>query len=849
MAQAGIIQTLSGSVIARTPQGQVRELKTGDLVFENELIETSNASHIVISLVNGNIINLDENAKILIDETVIGKVDVYDAIVHDVDVLQNALENGEDIPDLEKDTAFGEIDDTFDYNVDYYVGDNSSGQVGTYLIDVDTTYSDATYDPFIINTTTTDQTIIPEPTIVLDVNITPDDIVNATEAGTFIAVTGTVGGNIPNGETVTLTINGHEYTGTVAGGTFSIDVAGSDLRDDANREIEASVTTTDAAGNTVTETATEGYMVDTEISASITLDVDITPDNIINAAEAGTDITITGAVGGDVQDGDTITLTVNGNTYTGTVSDGTFSIPVSGSDLAADATSTIQASVTTTDTAGNTITATDSEGYSVDTSISASITLDTEITTDDIINATEAGADVAITGTVGGDVQDGDTVTLTVNGHNYTGAVASGAFSIDVAGSDLAADATSTIQASVTTTDAAGNTITATDTEEYLVDTTISALITLDTEITADDVINAAEAGLDIAITGNVGGDVQDGDTVTLTVNGHTYTGTVASGAFSIDVAGSDLAADATSTIQASVTTTDAVGNTITATDSEGYLVNTTISASITLDPEISGDDVINASEAGTDIAITGTVGGDVQDGDTVTLTVNGTDYTGTVASGAFSIDVAGSDLVSDATSTIQASVTTTDAAGNTVTATDTEEYSVDTTISASIILDTEITADDVINATEAGIDVAITGTVGGDVQDGDTVTLTVNGNTYTGAVSSGAFSIDVAGSDLAADATSTIQASVTTTDAAGNTITATDTEGYSVDTNISASITLDTEITADDVINASEAGLDIAITGTVGGDVQDGDTVTLTVNGTDYTGTVASGAFSIDVA
>ena len=43
----------------------------------------------------------------------------------------------------------------------------------------------------------------------------------------------------------------------------------------------------------------------------------------------------------------------------------------------------------------------------------ASITLDA-ITADNIVNAAEAGGTVAVTGTVGGDVQVSDTVTLTV---------------------------------------------------------------------------------------------------------------------------------------------------------------------------------------------------------------------------------------------------------------------------------------------------------------------------------------------------------------------------------------------------------------------------------------------------
>ncbi|MFC7298174.1 Calx-beta domain-containing protein [Herminiimonas aquatilis] len=134
------------------------------------------------------------------------------------------------------------------------------------------------------------------------------------------------------------------------------------------------------------------------------------------------------------------------------------------------------------------------------------------------------------------------------------------------------------IDASVTTTDAAGNSATATDTEGYTVDVTPPVpTITLSSNITADDVINATEAGQTIAITGSVGGDAKVGDTVTLIVNGHTYIGTVAAGlGFSIDVPGSDLVADGDKIIDAQVTTTDTAGNTGTGTDTESYTVDTT---------------------------------------------------------------------------------------------------------------------------------------------------------------------------------------------------------------------------------------------------------------------------------
>ncbi len=637
-------------------------------------------------------------------------------------------------------------------------------------------------------------TELPSASITLDPDITPDDIIDATEAGENVLVEGSVGGDVQDGDTVTLTVNGNTYNGLVNGGRFSISVPGSDLAADPDTTIEASVTTTDSSGNSATAIDTEGYSIDTELpSASITLDPNITPDDIIDATEAGGDVIVAGGVGGDVQDGDTVTLTVNGNTYTGLVNAQRFSISVPGSDLAADPDTTIEASVTTTDSSGNSATATDTEGYSVDTELpEASIALDPNITPDDIIDATEASGDVIVAGGVGGDVQDGDTVTLTVNGNTYTGLVNAQRFSISVPGSDLAADPDSTIEASVTTTDGSDNSATATDTEGYSVDTELpEASITLDPDITPDDIINADEAGGDIDITGSVGGDVRDGDSVTLTVNGNTYNGLVSGGTFSILVPGADLAADPDTTIEASVTTTDDVGNSATASDTEDYSVDTELpEALITLDAAITPDDTINAAEAPGNVNITGTVGGDVQDGDIVTLTINGNTFTGAVRGGAFNIPVPGSDLVADPDTTIEASVTTMDAAGNSATATDTEGYSVDTELpEASIALDPNITPDDIIDATEAGGNIDITGSVGGDVQDGDTVTLTVNGNSYTGLVSGGNFSISVPGSALVADPDNVIEASVTTTDAAGNSASASDTEGYAVAKTIDPSL------------------------------------------------------------
>ncbi|KAF9660544.1 Ig-like domain-containing protein [Tenacibaculum mesophilum] len=254
-------------------------------------------------------------------------------------------------------------------------------------------------------------------------------------------------------------------------------------------------------------------------------------------------------------------------------------------------------------------------------------------------------------------------------------------------------------------------------------------------------------------------------------MNGNNYTGTVdASGNYSINVPGSDLAADADTTVEASVATTDGSGNAGSANTNHVYNVDTTAPVPTISVDNITADNIVNASEAGSTIAVTGTVGGDFNTGDTVTLTINGNNYTGTVdASGNYSINVPGSDLAADADTTVEASVATTDGSGNAGSANTNHVYNVDTTAPVPTISVDNITADNIVNASEAGSTIAVTGTVGGDFNTGDTVTLTINGNNYTGTVdASGNYSINVPGSDLAADADTTVEASVATTDGSG---------------------------------------------------------------------------------
>ncbi|WP_307766625.1 retention module-containing protein, partial [Aeromonas rivipollensis] len=369
-------------------------------------------------------------------------------------------------------------------------------------------------------------------------------------------ITGTT--NATPGSTVTLVVtdaNGNQQTLITTvnpDGSFSVDVE--TPLPDGGYDVTASVT--DPAGNTGTATD-DGSVDSTAPSVTVTA-----PDNTNDSTP-----TITGTT--NATPGSTVTLVVtdaNGNqqTLTATVQpDGSYS-----SDVVTplpDGGYEVTASVT--DPAGNTGTAAD-DG-SVDTNANITVSLDD-------VNAANV-ADAPISGT--SDVGPGRTVTLVITdakGDKVTVTAvtdANGNYSTKADLSGLV-DGNLTVEASVT--DAAGNSADARDDTTLLDTTAPEASITLDADITPDDVINAAEAGQQIPVTGRVGGDVQVGDTVTLTVNGKTFTGQVlVDKTFSIKVPGADLVADGDKVIDASVTTTDAAGNSATATGSEGYSVDT----------------------------------------------------------------------------------------------------------------------------------------------------------------------------------------------------------------------------------------------------------------------------------
>jgi len=301
-------------------------------------------------------------------------------------------------------------------------------------------------------------------------------------------------------------------------------------------------------------------------AASVVADTDapvitLNPSPGVNAPITGT-VTDTNGTVSSVQV--TVTNIVTGAATTTTVpvqADGTFTAP------APSGTGSYTVTVTAIDSAGNVSTA---GGSDADTAV-------VDTTAPVITLYQSAGVNAPITGTVTDEGGAVGTVQVTVT-DIATGVATTATVPVQASGAFTAPapSGTGSYTVTVTAIDTAGNisTVGGTAANTVVVDTTVSAFITVDT-VAGNDIVNAVEAGGAVAVTGTVGGDAKAGDTVTLTVGTNTYTGTVAAnGTYSINVPGSALAANAN--VGVSITATDVNGNTVTVTADRGYAVDIT---------------------------------------------------------------------------------------------------------------------------------------------------------------------------------------------------------------------------------------------------------------------------------
>ncbi|MGC0136473.1 Ig-like domain-containing protein, partial [Enterobacter hormaechei] len=416
----------------------------------------------------------------------------------------------------------------------------------------------------------------------------------------------------------------------------------------------------------------------------------------------------------------------------------------------------------------------------------------------------------------------GDLVTITINNVDYTTVVdAAGNWSLGLPASVVQGltDGTWTINVSVT--DQSGNT--GSSSVDVVVNT-VTPVIGINT-LAADDVINAAEKGEDLLLSGT--SNQPEGTTITVNLNGINYTATTdASGNWGVTVPASAVSAlgEANYTVTASVT--DSVGNSAAAT--HDVLVDSSLPV-VTLN-NFAGDNIVNAAEVAAGQTLTGKVS-NAASGDTVTIILGGQTYTATVQDDlTWSLPLTQSQLTALGNGDLTVSASVTNAHGNT------GSSSLDVTIDAQLPglrIDT-VAGDDVINVIEHAQNLVISGT-STDLAAGSTVTVTINGKSYSASVlADGTWQAAVPTADVSRWPDGSLTISASAQDTSGNPVNI----GTVVDVDLAPVAISINSVTDDNVLNAAEKGQDLVLSGS-SSNVEAGQTVTIIFAGKTWTTTV----------
>lgn len=556
-----------------------------------------------------------------------------------------------------------------------------------------------------------------------------DGAINAAEAADGVTLTGSA----QPGSTVEVTFNGVTQPATVDGsGGWSATFPPSAIPT-GETQVTVTAVATDPAGNSSTASGT--VTVDTLVNRLQFTSTSGGADGVINAAEAASGLVVTGIT----EPGSSVVVTMEDATATAVVAANgawTATLP---SEAITPGTYSSQVTATAIDAAGNNRSI--NQAVDVDTEASV-LTIAGPIEGDDVINGVEASDGVVLSG----NSDPGALVSVTMNGVTHQ-AVANGAgvWQAFFAANEIP-QGTYQAQITATTTDAAGNTATASDTVQ--VDTRVDNLSLSSDPIEGDNIINAAEQSDGVVLTGTT----EPGSTVLVTMGTHTVQAIVdAQGNWHAPFTPAQVPLGEYIT-NVSVTATDLAGNVASVSDT--VRVDTLVNQ-LSIQDTVTEDDVISGAEARDGISL----GGQVEAGSTVMVDFNGTVLAAAVdAQGNWSLTIPPSAIPGgtyDAAITVMA----TDSVGNTDTITDT------------LAIDTEAPNGPVIASyTRAGDGIRGIST---EQSDGDLSVAQVNANGTISDVSATQVDIDVLNETNFQFATNVPDGShliVNSTDAAGNT-------------------------------------------------------------------------------
>lgn len=384
------------------------------------------------------------------------------------------------------------------------------------------------------------------------------------------------------GRTVTVTLNGKTYSALIeVGGLWSVSIPAADLQGLPQGDNPLTVSLTDLAGNSITQTPT--IHVDT-LPALITLDASAL---VLNSNINGSELLGT-ALGAE---GQTLTLTLDGLTLDTQVgSDGKWSIKVLPGQLTGIADGPLVAGLSVTDTAGN--------ASSINATVNVALNPGLAVTVDPLfnggyLNAVGATLDQVLSGTTA-NAGLGAKVNLTLNGVPLSADVgANGKWTLTLPAAQLALLGDGPLALDVTVTDA-NNNVVKVDTAPVLnVLTHTLPLVTLN-PIFGDGILNANDLLSPQIISGTVK-NLPSGATVTLKLGTLTLTPTLDSnGAFSVTLDSTALSSLLAGSFSVTASVTDSAGNSNTATSP--LQVDEALPV-ITLNP-IFGDGLLNATDA-----------------------------------------------------------------------------------------------------------------------------------------------------------------------------------------------------------------------------------------------------------
>ncbi|MDA9208521.1 Ig-like domain-containing protein, partial [Octadecabacter sp.] len=589
-----------------------------------------------------------------------------------------------------------------------------------------------------------------------------------------------IGGTGTAGAVVDVTIDGVTESTTVGeDGTWEVIFAADDIAE-GEYTTDVTVTITNDGGST---TVTDTLIVDTVIG--VEMEATGGADGVINAAEYDGGVTLSGAVTG----GDSVVVTIAGVEYAATVSGGTWSLDVDSSVLG-EGEYDLDVTVTATDAAGNS--SSTSSTVTVDTVTSVTVETATVGGSDSVVNGVEQAGGVTLSGTA----QAGASVAVTFGTVTQTViAGADGSWSATYAAGDVPTGELD-VPVSVTATDAAGNTATATS--SVTVDTYVNELeMTSNSAGGSDGVVNFNESGEAITMAGTV----EAGSTVTVVLHGVSMPATVdANGNWTVTYPAGTLPGGEYET-SVVVTATDAAGNSSSLT--EAVTVDT-VAGDLALSTQpIEIDDVVNATEHADGVVISGTATA----GLTVTVGLGDATLNVVAASdGTWSVNFPAGTIPEGTYETpITASIT--DAAGNYKEVSDT--VNIDTEVVPFNFSANPVEGDDVINGAEAADGVVLSGTV----EAGSTVVVEFGGQSITtSAGADGSWSASFPASAIA-DGEYNAPMTATATDPAGNVSVISDT--VQVDTYVNK-LTSSDPVEGDNIVNAAEAADGVTLTGTV---------------------------------